>query len=56
MTKVKKLAPGTYRVSFSKTQTYDVIIPNFWVELGDEKQCREVAIEAASEQLECIDD
>lgn len=54
--KVTKLAEGTYRVTFSKTQSYDVIIPNLWVEIGDEKQCREIAIEVASEQLECIDD
>lgn len=48
---VKKIATGTYRVTFSKSQTFDVIIPNVWIQIGDEKLCREVAIECASEFL-----
>ena len=54
--KVKKISRGTYNVSFSREQVYTVIIPNFWIELGDENQCKQIAIECASEQLECIDD
>lgn len=49
--KVKKLSKGTYEVTFSKNQSYVVTIPLFWVKLQDEKMCRSVAIEVASEQL-----
>lgn len=54
--KVKKISMGTYKVTFSKTQVYTVVIPNLWLEIGDEVLCKQIAIECASEQLECIDD
>lgn len=49
--RIKKLSAGTYRVTFTKTQVYVVVIPAFWVELGNESMCRSVAVETASELL-----
>lgn len=53
--KVKKIARCTYRVTFSKREVFTVIIPNFWLELGDEDMERSIAIAIASERLEYID-
>jgi hypothetical protein len=53
--RARKIDVGTYRVTFSPGQSYVVIIPLFWVALGDEAMCRSVAIESASEHLPTID-
>lgn len=54
-TRIRKLAEGTYWVRFSETNAYTVIIPKFWLALGDEELNRSVAIEMAAEELPCMD-
>jgi len=50
--KVKKLGTGTYRVTFTKGQSYDVVIPSVWIEiLLYERELEDMAIECAKEHL-----